>query len=99
MSLTSLIRNKTPVRERLADAFPKPKLPLKAELLVPAISDNRALIGAAYDYLLRFHLIRDVPFARSERWVAELALESLRKRSPQSAVMIGEDWYAAGDVE
>jgi hypothetical protein len=34
MSLTALVRHKTPVRERMAVDFPRPKLRLKAELRV-----------------------------------------------------------------
>lgn len=69
MSLTAFTRHKTPVRLRMAKDFPKPKLRLEAELRLSSTAPNRALI--AFDYLLRFHLQREHPFAALRPWVAE----------------------------
>jgi hypothetical protein len=77
MSLTQLIQFKTPVRDRLAADFPKPRLVLSASLKVAPASPNRALIGTAFDYLVRFHLQRTHAFAMSYPWVAERALERI----------------------
>lgn len=73
MSLTSLVRYKTPVRERMALDFPRPKLSLQAKLQVPSLATNRPMIGTAFDYLLRFHLQRNHNFSVSFPWVAESA--------------------------
>lgn len=77
MSLTQLIQFKTPVRDRLAADFPKPRLVLSASLRVAPASPNRALIGTAFDYLVRFHLQRTHAIAMSYTWVAERALEKI----------------------
>lgn len=98
MSLTSLIRGATPVRERLAAWFPKPKLPLCAEVRVPSMAKNRSLIGTAYDYLLRFQLERAMPFARSGPWAAENALANIRKRQQWATIQVGDDYYPAADI-
>lgn len=77
MSLSSLIRNPTPVRDRLTSGFPKPLLDGRPGLVTPRECERPALVGTAYDYLLRFHLMREMPFATSDRWVAERALERM----------------------
>jgi hypothetical protein len=70
LALTALVRFKTPVRERMAADFPRPKLRLRADLRVPSVAPNRPLMGIAYDYLLRFHLQRAFPFATAQLdWV------------------------------
>jgi hypothetical protein len=71
MSLTSLIRYKTPVRERMALDFPRPRLKLDAPILVPSAGVNDALIGTAFDYLLRFHVQRQNRHAIAREWIAE----------------------------
>jgi hypothetical protein len=80
MSLTALVRQKTPVRERMAVDFPRPRLRLKAELRVPSVAPNRPLMGTAYDYLFRFHLQRAIPFA-TVLLAARLPRELARKWS------------------
>jgi hypothetical protein len=77
MSLTAFVRHKTPIRARMALDFPRPKLRLNAELRVPSVSPNRALMGTAFDYLFRFHLQRKFPFAVTRTWVAERAHRQL----------------------
>jgi hypothetical protein len=77
MRLTTLI-NEKPVRERMAMDLPRPKeIQLKAELLVPRMTQNPNLMGTAYDYLLRFHLQRDFPFATERAWLPEAAHEEI----------------------
>jgi hypothetical protein len=78
----------------MAADFPRPRLPLKAELLVPAAEPNRALMGTAFDYLFRFYLMRAMPFAVSRQWVAESAFESISRLPANSLVMAGYDFPA-----
>lgn len=97
MSLTSLVRNATPVRERIAAWFPKPRIRLQAELRVPSVAKDRGLIGTAYDYLLRFILEREMPFAQRKTWAAEKALAGLRQ-GRNKVVLVGEVFEDAADV-
>jgi hypothetical protein len=97
MSLTSLVRNATPVRELIAAWFPKPRTRLDAELRVASVAKARGLIGTAYDYLLRFILEREMPFAQRKRWAAELALARLR-RARSELVLVGEKLEDASDI-
>jgi len=95
MSITRLVTTRTPVRERLAADFPKPKLRLRAKLLVPSSGFTPGLVGTAYDYLLRFHLLRAMPFATSEQWVAEKALERIGALATHREILVGEKWLFA----
>lgn len=98
MSLTSLVSQKTTVRQKLADWFPKPRLPLDGALIVPSVAKNRSLIGTAYDYLLRFHLERSMAHATGPRWIAYAALNWLNERELDGGVMVGDDLCEVADV-
>ncbi|XOV91516.1 MAG: hypothetical protein ACFHWX_15040 [Bacteroidota bacterium] len=80
MSLTSILdyKNKSfrDFRDFLNENFPTPKLESSAKLVAEPLSANSALIGTAYDYLLRFHL--EKLFEKkviSKSWVAESAVK------------------------
>jgi hypothetical protein len=92
MSLSALVKFATPVRARMAAELPRPRLPLKAQLLVPARARNRPLIGTAFDYLFRFNLARRFPFAVSRQWVAESALRLVSRLADQDLIMLGHDY-------
>ncbi|MBZ4402418.1 hypothetical protein [Myxococcus sp. AS-1-15] len=51
---------------------------LHSPLLVPSETKNAALIGTAFDYLLRFELERRISFSATRPWVAEEGLQRLR---------------------
>lgn len=71
MSLTSFIA--TPdVRKRFREEFPRRPVPWKNVPLAPPRTTNYALVGIAFDYLLRFYLRRLNPEAKTSRWVAEM---------------------------
>lgn len=99
MSITSLVTKRSPVRDRLAADFPRPRQSLKAEILVPSSGFAPGIVGTAYDYLLRFHLQRAMPFAISEQWVAENALKSIGALAPHRKILVGEEWRYADLVE
>ncbi len=77
MSLTNLVRE--PVIRALFDEYigDTKKLP-KASIKAPPLTENYQKVGTAFDYLLRLHLQRKFPQARSSEWIAE---EGLRKLS------------------
>ncbi len=77
MSLTSLISNKD-VKARFAQEFPMPKFNKEDKLLAPPLTNRYALIGTAFDYLMRFYLKRLNPIAITKQWVAEATPQLVR---------------------
>jgi hypothetical protein len=77
VSLSSLIRNPSPVLKRLQADFPRPRLTGKPTLVAPNTGERATTVGTAYDYLLRFHLMREIPFATSYPWIAERACNKM----------------------
>lgn len=73
MSLTSFLKNKD-VKSAFERAFKKPQFDLQAELLAPPLTNNYALVGTAFDYLLRFYIKRLNPDVIEHRWISESAL-------------------------
>ena len=77
-SLTSFIHIPE-VRRRFAETFPKPSFKLDAKILAPPLTRHYSLIGTAFDYLMRFYLKYLNPESIVSTWVAELAVERLRR--------------------
>lgn len=80
MSLTVLLQNSAPLREKLRDTFKVPPHDLSAEMVAPPLSKSYPLVGTAVDYLLRFkvqHLNANRMVAADD-WVADQALDMLR---------------------
>jgi hypothetical protein len=76
MSLTSFIKNPD-VRKKFKDEFPRQPVPRKKEPIAPPLTKHYALVGTAFDYLLRFYLKRLNPKAKTSRWVAEMVPDLL----------------------
>jgi hypothetical protein len=70
MSLSSFLRI-ADVTAKLKLLRPKLSRKIAATLRVEPKTDHHAIVGAAFDYLLRFELQRLAPHAVSEPWVAE----------------------------
>ncbi|HEX4591511.1 MAG TPA: hypothetical protein VH120_16360 [Gemmataceae bacterium] len=69
------------VRDRIKPLRPKGKRRISVPVRVPATDGKRSpLVGTAFDYLLRFELLRRAPHAKARPWIAELvpALMTLR---------------------
>jgi hypothetical protein len=73
MSLTSFLKNQD-VKEKLRQEFQKPRFSMKKDLLAPPLTKRYALVGTAFDYLLRFYVERLNPGAITRKWVAELSV-------------------------
>ena len=77
MSLWSFLRQPD-VKERFKTEFPIPAMPIKKKLLAPPIiPTHAALVGTAFDYLLRFTIehLNPSKFTHTDpRWIAESAL-------------------------
>lgn len=72
MSLTSFIKNNE-VRKLFADEFKKPRGKISGEIKAEPVTNHYALIGTAFDYLMRFYLKHHYPEAIEKRWVAEIS--------------------------
>jgi hypothetical protein len=84
VSLTSFLSRNSDVKERFRHEFTKPKLTAierQTKMLAPPMSNQYALIGTAFDYLLRFYLQYTNPTAKKDSWVADLAVDILRKQA------------------
>jgi hypothetical protein len=88
MSLSSLLETDSELTAYLRNLVATPRLPSPPPaLLAPPRSRNYGLVGAAFDYLLRWQLQRATPHARTRRWVAEAAIGRLP--APQRPQAIG----------
>jgi hypothetical protein len=73
MGLTNFVKMPE-VREKFTSLHPDPKKRprrLRLPLQVPLRSQDSALVGTAFDYLLRFELQRRAPHAIASGWTAE----------------------------
>ena len=78
MSLSSFLQ-RSDVRTKFKQEFPKPELGQNREILAPLVSKNPRLIGTAFDYLMRFHAKYVNPQAIEQEWIAEKSLRILRQ--------------------
>ena len=80
MNLTTFVNLKE-VKDRLRDAFPKPRFSRKAEIKAEPQSTKYGLIGTAFDYLLRFYVEAHNESSRiiSTPWVAEYSVPLLKR--------------------
>lgn len=81
MSLTSLLRSDDQIRDLFKAFFDKPRLPPGSQMQAPPNTENYAMIGTAFDYLLRFEVARlnsdKTDNERRGGWVAETAAEQI----------------------
>lgn len=73
MSLTGFLQQSREIRLALRETFPCTlKQRAFPALQAPPLTRNYALVGQAFDYLLRFHIQRENSFApRQSHWVAD----------------------------
>jgi len=76
MSLTSMLKE-APVKAMFKEAFPVERVRLRGPMLAPPISGRPALVGTAFDYLLRFRLRREFARCITQPWVAEGSVAEL----------------------
>jgi hypothetical protein len=70
MSLTLFLKQ-ADVSEKFKTEFAKPIFDGGQKILAPPLTKNYSTVGMAFDYLLRFHLERLNPNAKTREWVAE----------------------------
>jgi hypothetical protein len=76
VSLSSLIDSRADLRDGLRTRISRPKISFPTIKATPQ-TKNYGIVGAAFDYLLRFHLERINPMAKSSPWVARSGAELL----------------------
>lgn len=78
MSLTSFLENNADVRAQFRAHFTKPDFKFKSPILAPPLTESYGLVGTAFDYLLRFYLVKLNPDTeQKDAWVADQGLEIL----------------------
>jgi len=77
MSLTSFVKMPD-VSEKIKPFRSTLPRKITAALQVEPRSESYAMVGTAFDYLLRFELQRRAPHAITKEWIAELGLDRLR---------------------
>jgi hypothetical protein len=81
VSLTSFIV-RPEIRAGLRAAIKRPVFKVDVPMLAPPLTTNYRIVGAAFDYLLRFHIERLNPEAKTAAWVAAAGLLLLRRSRP-----------------
>lgn len=80
MSLTSFIKIPE-VSTKFRSDFKLPSVKLEGEIKAPPVTTNYALMGTAFDYLMRFYLERINKNAIADHWVAENSVSMLNAMS------------------
>lgn len=76
MSLTSFLKNNADLRILIDQTFEKPDASIKADRLAEPQTTNYALIGTAFDYVLRFKLEQEYDGVNSKPWIAHQGLQT-----------------------
>jgi len=80
MSLLKFLKIRE-VQQKFKEIFRFPSFPPKKDMLVIPLTENYALVGGAFDYLLRFFIKYQYPEAIDRKWVAETSLELIQSVS------------------
>ena len=88
MSLTSILKEKD-MRAMFRERFPLPRTRIDSPLLAPPITRRYSAVGTAFDYLLRFRVKSIFPNARTCRWIAEEAVDTIKFKSGRYARVDG----------
>ena len=89
MSLISFLKSKT-MQENFKEKFPMPKFDLDGPILASPVTTHYALVGVAFDYLLRFYTQRIFPKSEIREWVAEEAVKRIKYHSGNYVKIEGE---------
>jgi hypothetical protein len=80
MSLTRFIKMPE-VKKKIRILRPKITKRIPENIKVVPKSNDYMLIGTAFDYLFRFEILRLVPYAKEESWIAEKSLELIQQKN------------------
>jgi hypothetical protein len=89
MSIKIFIRRPEvgPLLKALLPTFPRPRK-ISVPLRVEPRTKHYALVGTAFDYLLRFELQRRAPHAKTRKWAAEYALKIIYHEDGRGGVFL-----------
>jgi hypothetical protein len=76
----------TDLNKKFRDTFKKPKIKLVGNMIAPPITKNYALVGKAFDYLLRFRMEHQYPnyiIKNNQQWEAAGWLTKIDEMSDQ----------------
>jgi hypothetical protein len=84
MSLTAFISDKNfqELRDKFKSVFPRPSIKLMGDLIAPPLTNNYAIVGQAFDYLLRFTLEHrhKTKIQSLNHWVADSSYSMILKK-------------------
>lgn len=92
MSLTSFLKDADEVRIVLDQTFDKPEFEISKERRAEPRTTNYALIGTAFDYVLRFWLEKQYTTTESKPWVAHQGLNLTRIMSMETTTEDGQEF-------
>jgi hypothetical protein len=85
MSLTTLTKEDAPAKGILDLILPTEKLVFGKPLLFPALTTNAAVVGTAFDYLMRFEMERRFQDVKANPWLAQVVILRLRAHFQDAA--------------
>ena len=86
MSLTSQLKRKE-IYTEFQSVFQIPKIPNNIDLVCSPVTNHYALVGTAFDYLLRFFIKKNNPSSVTKDWVAENSLLKIEDDSKKHSVV------------
>jgi len=87
------------VRRRFREEFPRTPSPTNNRPLAPPLTKNYAVVGSAFDYLLRFYIKRLNPRAESRRWVVERVPHKNASAIVEDAKVSYEKYLTSGVID
>ena len=72
------------------NTFPVQRMPRAEVMPAPPLTKKYSMIGMAFDYLVRFHTKRAFPESVEERWVAEGAVDLVKRDSGEYLIVDGD---------
>ena len=85
MSLTTLTKEDALAKGILDLILPTEKLVFGKPLLFPALTANAAVVGTAFDYLMRFEMERRFQDVKANPWLAQVVILRLRAHFQDAA--------------
>ena len=89
MALVDVLKDRS-MMDLFKNTFPVQRMPRAEVMPAPPLTKKYSMIGMAFDYLVRFHTKRAFPEAVEERWVAEGAVDLVKRDSGEYLIVDGD---------
>ena len=76
------------MKAKFAKHFPVPDMP-QTEIFAPLITQTPDLLRTAFNYIIRFYILRSFPNAVSYRWKAKEAVDKIKYKSGEFVMVDG----------